>query len=100
SASVKKIASEAVKGVYQHTNSWMRGKASPRQLTARPARRAHGTFPPLRRRVRHGGVAVQFGLARRVARFCADRDRTGQLAGVADPWFFGFPVPWWMLFLG
>jgi len=115
-ASVKKIASEAVKGVYQHTSSWMRGKASPRQLELLDQRDALTA----RFHARYGSGAGAgtnaypyfVGVFDTVASLSNPVALAGLLAAVPIltalvSWlvwlilrFFGFAAAWWMLFLG
>ena len=115
-ASVKKIASEAVKQVYQHTSSWNRAKASARQLELLDQRAALG----VRFRQQYGATGEAgantypyfVGVFDTVASLSNPVALAGLLAFVplataiigALAWlvmpYAGFPVAWWKLFLG
>jgi len=115
-ASVKTIAAEAVKCVYQHTSSWDRSKATRRQLELLDQRDALGA----RFRQEYGsagetGVNVYpyfVGVFDTVASLSNPIAlaflialvpiATAAVSGVASlllP-FFGLPIAWWKLFLG
>lgn len=115
-ASVKKIAAEAVKGVYQHTSSWDRAKASPRQLELLDQRAALGA----RFRRQYGSTGETdantypyfVGVFDTVASLSNPVALAGMIAFVPIvtalvswmAWlilpYFQFPVAWWKLFLG
>lgn len=115
-ASLKKIATEAVKRVYQHTSSWNRSKATPRQLELLDQRDALGAR--FRRRYGSEGPEVAneypyfIGVFDTVASLSNPIALAGLLAFVPAltafvswlAWlilpFFGFPVTWWKLWLG
>ena len=115
-ASVKKIASEAVKQVYQHTSSWNWAKASPRQLELLNQRAALGVR--FRRRYGSAGetganvypyfvgvfdtvasLSNPVALAGLIAFVPLATALVSWLAWLVLP-FFGFAVAWWELFLG
>ncbi len=115
-ASVKKIAAEAVKQVYQHTSSWNRAKASPRQLELLYQRDALGA----RFRQQYGSAGEAganvypyfVGVFDTVASLSNPVALAGMMAFVpiatalvsALAWlimpYAGLPAAWWKLFLG
>jgi uncharacterized protein (DUF2235 family) len=115
-ATTRKLASEAVKCVYQHTSSWERGRATPRQkelLDQRDAlslqyRQAYGAGSPERANAYPHFVGVFDTVASLsnpialVAFLAAVPIITALVAWVL--WLFlrflGYPLPWWELFGG
>ena len=113
---VKAIAREAVKKVYQHTSSWERSKATPRQLELLDQRDALGA----RFRQQYGSANGNgpnvfpyfIGVFDTVASLANPVALAGLIALVPVltalvswlAWlilqFFGMPVAWWKLFVG
>lgn len=112
----KAIAREAVKKVYQHTSSWDRSKATPRQIELLDQREALGT----RFRQRYGSangnesnvfpyfigvfdtvasLANPVALAGLIVLVPILTALVSWLAWLALP-FFGMPITWWKWFLG